>query len=74
MDAQTPPSDDEAERLQQLIQVRFGGRVREFLVQVRGGGLVLQGKAGSFHVKQMVQETVIAATTFRVAANAIEVD
>ena len=74
MDVQTPTGDEEAERLRQLISALFGSRVREFLVLVRGGGLVLQGKAGSFYLKQMVQETALKATAFRVVANEIAVD
>ena len=74
MDVQTPTRDEEAERLRQLISARFGGRVRDILVVVRGGGFALQGRTCSFHLKQMVQETVIAATASRVVANEIAVD
>ena len=74
MDVQTLTGDEEAERLRQLISARFGGRVRGFLVLVCCGGFVLKGRTGKFHLKQMVQETVIAATTFRVVANEIAVD
>ena len=69
-----PPADDEAERLRQLVVARFGRRVRDFRVAVRDGGLVLQGKVGSFHLKQMVQEAVFGAATLRVAVNEIVVD
>jgi len=71
VDAPTTPSDDEADRLQQLTQVRFAGRVRELLSEGPGGGLVLQGKAGSYYLKQMVQETAVGATALRLAANEI---
>jgi len=60
--------------LRQLISARLGGRVRDFLVLVRGGGFVLRGRTGSFHLKQMVQATVIAATAFQLSANEIAVD
>lgn len=73
MDDHSPKTDDE-ERLRQLVLARFGGRIREFAVRARVCGLVLAGKCGSFHVKQMVQETVAAATDARIVANEIEVD
>jgi len=60
--------------LRHLVHGRFGGWVRDFRVQVRDGGLVLRGETGTFHVKQMVQETVVAATAFRIVTNEIEVD
>ena len=74
MDVKTPTEDGEAEQLRQLISARFGVRVRDFMVLVRGGGFALQGRTYSFHLKQMVQETVIAATALRVVANEIAVD
>ncbi|MBX9584509.1 MAG: hypothetical protein K2X87_29765 [Gemmataceae bacterium] len=73
MDAQEPPGDDEAERLRQLVLTRFGSRIRDFRVLARGAGLVLQGRAGTFYLKQMVQETVARATALRVVANEIAV-
>jgi len=42
-------------------------------VLVRSGGFVLQGRTGSFDLKQMVQETVVGATAFQVVANEIAV-
>ena len=74
MIVQTPIGDEEAERLRQLISARFGSRVRDILVLARSGGFALQGWTYTFHLKQMVQETVIAATAFRVVANEIAVD
>ncbi len=74
VDAQEPPGEDEAERLRQLVLARFGGRVWDFRVLVRGGGLVLQGRTGNFHLKQMVQETVVGATALRLVGNEITVE
>lgn len=72
MDA-PPPDDADADRLRQLVQARFGSRVRDFRVSARGGGLVLHGRVGSYHLKQLVQEAVIGATAARVVANEIAV-
>lgn len=74
MDQQPPPEDDEAERLRQLVQSRFGGRVRDFRVTVRRGVFVLRGRTGSSHLKQLIRETVVGATTLRPATNEIAVD
>ena len=74
MDVQTLPGDEEVERLRQLISARFGGRVRDFMVLVRSSGFVLQGRTGSFDLKQMVGDAVVGATAFQVVANEIAVD
>jgi len=74
VDVKTPTEGEEAEQLRQLISARFGGRVRDFMVLVRGGGFTLQGRTYNFHLKQMIQETVIAATALRVVVNEIAVD
>lgn len=75
MDDRTQPDDDdEAGRLRQLVQSRFGSRVRDFRVFVRRGVFVLQGRTCSYHLKQLIQETVVGATTLRLATNEIAVD
>jgi hypothetical protein len=73
VDAQTLSGNDEADRLRQLVQAQFRGRVRDFCVLARDGGLVLQGRVASYHLKQSVQEAVIGATTACVLANEIMV-
>jgi len=73
VDPQPEPPGDRTERLRQLVLTRFGDRIRESSVRLRDAGLVLAGKCGSFHVKQMVQETVAAASDRRIVANEIEV-
>lgn len=72
VDAPTP-DDAEADRLRQLVQARFGSRVRDFRISARGAGLVLHGRVGSYHLKQLVQEVVVGATAARVVANEIVV-
>lgn len=54
----TPPDpvDDELERLRQLVQGQYGGRVRDLTIRRRDGGLALGGRASRFHVKQLVQK------------------
>lgn len=74
MDSHSQPDVDEANRLRRVVLARFGNRVRDFRVLVRANGLVLQGKVGSFHLKQMIQEAVIGATALRLVANEVAVD
>jgi len=74
VDVQTLPGDEEVERLRQLISARFGGQVRDFMVLVRSSGFVLQGRTGSFDLKQMVGDAVVGATAFQVVANEIAVN
>jgi hypothetical protein len=74
VDAQAQPADDEADRVRQLVLARFGGRVREFRVLIRGGGLVHHGKVETYFLKQMVQETVFVATSLCKVVNNIMVD
>ena len=51
---------------------RLGRRVRDLLVEVRPTGLVLRGRADSYHVKQLAQHTATAVTGLPVLANRIE--
>jgi CheY-like chemotaxis protein len=63
-----PPSPLDA-----LLATRIGRRVRDLRVEVRVGGLVLRGRAESFHVKQLAQQAATAVTALPVIANRIEV-
>lgn len=71
-------ADDDTIRL--LAQVegqvrrRVGGRLRDFQLTLSPTGLILRGKASSFHVKQVVQHLVMSMLELAIAANEIEVD
>ena len=43
--------------LEQVVR-HTGRRVRDLRVELVGGAVVLQGRAGSFHVKQLAQHGV----------------
>jgi hypothetical protein len=51
----------------------LGGRVSDLRLLLRDNGLVLQGRAQSYYVKQLAQEMVMKATKLPVLANEIEV-
>lgn len=65
--------DRELLRLTETVRSRLGGRLREFSVFVLRDGLVLRGRAASYHIKQLTQHAVMDATRLRILANEIEV-
>jgi hypothetical protein len=66
------PSDG-LETLEALIQNRLGGRVRGLRVELRGGGLLLQGRAATYHAKQLAQHAAMELAGLPILANDIEV-
>ena len=69
-EALTQPS---AAQLEELVQKRCYGRVRELRLLVRGNRLILQGCATSYYVKQLAQQAVMEAGGLPILANEIEV-
>ncbi len=65
--------DTTHEQLEQMVQCRVGGRVRDLRVQVRHGGVVLQGRTTTYHAKQLAQHAAMELGGLPVLANEIEV-
>jgi len=63
----------EEERLESLMQTRLGNRIRNLRVQLLPGGLVLQGRTATYHVKQLAQHAVMELAATPILANDIEV-
>jgi hypothetical protein len=61
------------EHLELLVQRRLGSRVRDLRVLVRKDGVILQGRAGTYHAKQLAQHAAMELTTLPILANDIEV-
>ena len=61
------------ERLETLIERRLGNRVRDLRVVVRATGLILQGRAATYHAKQLAQHAAMEVTNLPILANDIEV-
>jgi len=59
--------------LEQHIQSRLNGRVRDLRLSLRDRSLVLEGHARTYHAKQLVQHAVMAAVDVPISANDIEV-
>jgi hypothetical protein len=61
------------ERLESQLQCRLGNRVRDLRVQLYPTGLVLQGRAATYHAKQLAQHAAMELSALPVIANDIEV-
>lgn len=61
------------EQVEVLIYRRLGSRVRDLRVVVRPNGIILQGRASTYHAKQLAQHAVMEVTGMTILANDIEV-
>jgi hypothetical protein len=64
----------EIDRMESIVQRRLNGRVRNFRLRAFPGGLILQGSAATYHVKQLVQHAIMELSELPILANEIEVD
>jgi hypothetical protein len=66
--------DKQAAQLEAQVQGRLAGRrLIDFRLQLQGAGVVLQGRAPTYYVKQLAQHAVMQATDLPILANEIEV-
>jgi len=61
------------EHLEALLLNRLGGRVRNLRIVVRDDGLILQGRAPTYHAKQLAQHAAMEVGGMPILANDIEV-
>jgi hypothetical protein len=61
------------ETLECLIERRLGNRVRDLQVVVRPTGLILRGRALTYHAKQLAQHAAMETATLPILSNEIEV-
>jgi hypothetical protein len=61
------------EQIESQINWRLGGRVNDLRVIVQGKGLVLQGRARTYHDKQLALEAAMEITERPILANEIRV-
>lgn len=66
-------SNREIVSLEQRVRSRIGRRVRDFQVVPRNEGIVLLGRAPSYHAKQLAQHEVMQQTDLLLVANEITV-
>ncbi len=67
------PELTEEERLECQLQRRLGNRIRNLRVHVLPTGLVLQGRAPTYHAKQLAQHAAMELAAVPILANDIEV-
>lgn len=70
---QPPQPVAHLERLEMLVQRRLGSRVRDFRIVLRPDGVILQGRATTYHAKQIAQHAVMEITNLSIVANDIDV-
>jgi hypothetical protein len=62
------------QEIEERVQARTSRRVRDLAIRVGGEEIVLTGRAGSFHVKQLAQHGVRDVLPDAPLVNAIVVD
>ena len=63
----------EEERLENMLQRRLGNRIRDLRVVVLPEGLILQGRAATYHAKQIAQHAAMELADLPIVANDIVV-
>lgn len=61
------------EQLESQVLSRLGGRIRELRVVIRENGLILQGRAPTYHAKQLAQHAAMEVGKLPILANDIVV-
>jgi hypothetical protein len=67
------PTSTREEMLESLIERRLGNRIRDVRVVVKPMGLILQGRAATYHAKQLAQHAAMEQATMPILSNEIEV-
>jgi hypothetical protein len=67
------PFSPVAEHLEAQVQHRLGSRIRDLRVIVRPNGVILQGRAVTYHAKQLAQHAAMELADLPILANDIEV-
>ncbi len=69
-----PHSQSVAERVEQTVLARTGGRIRELRVRLTGDRLVITGRTSTYYSKQLVTHAAIDAADMAFAVqNEVEV-
>ena len=71
--AQEVPNPAALDELETHVRSRLNGRLRDFRLSIRDGGLVLEGRTHSYYVKQLAQHTIMAAADLPIRGNKIDV-
>jgi hypothetical protein len=63
----------EEERMESMLLRRLGNRIRDLRVIRLPDGLILQGRTGTYHAKQIAQHAAMELGDIPILANEIEV-
>lgn len=63
----------EIDRISAQVQHQLSGCLRDFRLDSTGAGLVLRGRARTYHARQLAQYAVMRATDLPILRNEIEV-
>jgi hypothetical protein len=67
-------NEKEVAALEAAVWRRASGQVRCLCVHIEGDGVVLRGRARTYHAKQLAQHAIMEASRLPIRANEIEVD
>ncbi len=67
------PTSPQEECLESLMARRLGNRIRDLRVLIRPEGMILQGRAATYHAKQLAQHAAMELADLPILANRIEV-
>lgn len=72
--AQEVPSPKVLGRLEAHVRTQLNGRIHDFCLSTREGGLVLNGFTCTYHAKQLAQHAIMEAGLCPIHSNDIEVN
>ncbi len=63
----------EVRQIAEMIGRKFNGRLENFTILATPGGLILNGRAPTYYMKQVAQHAVMELTCLPIVANKVEV-
>jgi len=64
---------EEMDRIAAQVRHQLSGRLRELRLSATAAGLVLRGRATTYHAKQLARDAVMRATDLPIVRDEIEV-
>ena len=68
-----PDAKSDLDDLENRVQARLSGRIRDLRLLSHDCGIILRGFARTYHAKQLAQHVVMTETQLPILANEIEV-
>jgi hypothetical protein len=67
------PTAGQLRELETQIGIRLVGRIRNFRLSLRDGGMALEGRVQTYYAKQLAQHAVMESSDLPISVNEIEV-